>query len=136
MGGCLHNATWTEAEARCRQYGARLCTQRELPVNHRSGCGHDAELVWVWEQCEHTYSEEHRVAVRFRSAMAPFHSDMRRGLDELTAHRDETRALLKRLAGWLGEDPNQANPDAILKVCADFIDTAIGCGTVPEESDE
>ena len=81
-------------------------------------------------------AEEHRVAVRFRSAMAPFHSDMRRGLDELTAHRDETRALLKRLAGWLGEDPNQANPDAILKVCADFIDTAIGCGTVPEESDE
>ena len=62
MGGCLHSATWTQAEARCRQYCARLCTLAELPVNHRSGCGHDAEFVWVWEQCEHSYAQAHRVA--------------------------------------------------------------------------
>ena len=53
MGGCLHEATWLEAEGRCRQYGARLCTRNELQVNQRSGCGHDAEYVWVWEECEH-----------------------------------------------------------------------------------
>ena len=41
MGGCLNSATWTEAEARCRQYGARLCTRAELPVQHRGGCGHE-----------------------------------------------------------------------------------------------
>ena len=62
MGGCMHSATWLQAEARCRQYGARLCTLRELPVNRRSGCGHDAEYVWVWDQCEHAYTQEHRVA--------------------------------------------------------------------------
>ena len=53
MGGCMHSATWLQAEARCRQYGARLCTRRELPVNERSGCGHDAEYVWVWDECAH-----------------------------------------------------------------------------------
>ena len=64
MGGCLHSATWSEAEARCRQYGARLCTRQELPVNQRSGCGHDAEYVWVWEQCEHNSTQQYRVATR------------------------------------------------------------------------
>ena len=53
MGGCLHEATWLQAEARCRQYGARLCTRHELPVNQRSGCGHDSEYVWAWEECAH-----------------------------------------------------------------------------------
>ena len=53
MGGCLHNATWLQAEARCRQYGARLCTRAELPVNQNSGCGHDAEYVWTWDECAH-----------------------------------------------------------------------------------
>ena len=79
--------------------------------------------------------DEHVAAVRFRAAMAPFHAEMRTGLDELTARRDETRTLLKRLAGWLGEDPNQANPDAILKVCADLVDTATACAAVPAEDD-
>ena len=59
IGGCLHEATWTEAEARCRQHGARLCTRAELPVNQRSGCGHDAELVWVWEECNHQPAPEY-----------------------------------------------------------------------------
>ena len=77
--------------------------------------------------------EERQVALRFRSAMAPFHTDMRRGLDALTAHRDETKTLLKRLAAWLGEDPNRANPNSILKVCADLIDTAIACARVSAE---
>ena len=80
--------------------------------------------------------EEQQIATRFRTAMAQFHTDMRTGLGELTAHRDETRALLKSLAAWLGEDPNQANPDHILKVCADLVDTALACAPVPEEEDE
>ena len=50
----MHSATWFEARDRCNQYGARLCTRRELQVNKNSGCGHDAELVWVWEACEHS----------------------------------------------------------------------------------
>ena len=62
IGGCLHEATWSQAEARCRQYGARLCTWRELAVNKNSGCGHDAEYVWVWEECKHDGAGEHRVA--------------------------------------------------------------------------
>ena len=59
----MHNATWADAEARCRQYGARLCTRAELPVNKNSGCGHDAELVWVWEQCDHSVAPEYVCAV-------------------------------------------------------------------------
>ena len=62
MGGCLHSATWHEALARCNEHGARLCTRAELPVNERSGCGHDAELVWVWEACDHSGSSQHHVA--------------------------------------------------------------------------
>lgn len=53
MGGCTHNSTWHEAESQCRQHGARLCTRQELVVNKNSGCGHDAEFVWVWESCNH-----------------------------------------------------------------------------------
>ena len=34
---------------RCSPVHARA----ELPVNKNSGCGHDAELVWVWEECDH-----------------------------------------------------------------------------------
>lgn len=80
--------------------------------------------------------EEQQIAQRFRAAMAPFHVEMRDGLDGLTTHRDETRALLKRLASWLGEDPNQANPDQILKVCADLVDTALKCAPVPTDDEE
>jgi hypothetical protein len=58
IGGCLHNATWIEANRRCREHGARLCTRQELAINKNSGCGHDAELVWVWEQCGHPPESE------------------------------------------------------------------------------
>merc|ERR1739841_181755 len=53
MGGCLHNATWDEALARCSLYGARLCTRVELPAVRGGGCGHDEALVWVWDECRH-----------------------------------------------------------------------------------
>ena len=52
------------------------------------------------------------------------------------ARRDETRDLLKRLASWLGEDPNVANPDQILKACADLVETAIACARLPPEEEE
>ena len=53
MGGCLHNATWEEALARCNLHGARLCTRMELPAVRGGGCGHDEALVWVWDECQH-----------------------------------------------------------------------------------
>ena len=62
MGGCLHAATWEQAEARCRLYGARLCTLSELPVNNYGGCGHDYEYVWVWESCDHSHPHQHHTA--------------------------------------------------------------------------
>ena len=62
MGGCLHNATWSQALARCNEYGARLCTRHELQVNTNSGCGHDSELVWVWEACDHSSPHSTHVA--------------------------------------------------------------------------
>ena len=62
MGGCLHNATWDEALARCNEYGARLCTRVELPAVRGGGCGHDEALVWVWDSCAHPGA--YHVAVR------------------------------------------------------------------------
>eukprot|EP00964_Phaeocystis_antarctica_P164460 scaffold142597_cov127-Phaeocystis_antarctica.AAC.1 len=53
MGGCLYNATWDEALARCNLHGARVCTREELPAARGSGCGHDEALVWVWDECQH-----------------------------------------------------------------------------------
>ena len=64
MGGCLHSATWDEALARCNAYGARLCTLIELPVNQNSGCGHDDELVWVWNECDHSSLTPRHVAAQ------------------------------------------------------------------------
>eukprot|EP00964_Phaeocystis_antarctica_P105461 scaffold70469_cov79-Phaeocystis_antarctica.AAC.1 len=53
MGGCLYNATWDEALARCNLHGARLCTRVELPAVRHGGCGHDEALVWAWDECQH-----------------------------------------------------------------------------------
>ena len=64
MGGCLHSATWAEALARCNAYGARLCTVIELPINQNSGCGHDDELVWVWNECDHASATSRHVAAQ------------------------------------------------------------------------
>ena len=62
MGGCFPNATWVQAEARCRQYGARLCTLAELPAARHTGCGFDEAYVWVWESCDHG-TEEHDMSM-------------------------------------------------------------------------
>ena len=62
MGGCLNAATWRQANARCRQFGARLCTLSELPVTRHTGCGHDEEYVWVHEPCDHENEVPHWVA--------------------------------------------------------------------------
>ena len=62
MGGCFPNATWVQAEARCRQYGARLCTLAELPAARHTGCGFDEAYVWVWESCNHG-TEEHDMSM-------------------------------------------------------------------------
>ena len=74
--------------------------------------------------------------MRFRSAMTPFLAALRGGLDELTRLRDETKALLRQLATWLGEDANLANPDTFLKACADLIDVAVASAPVPTEDDD
>lgn len=59
----MPSATWQQAEGRCTQYGARLCTHAELPVTRGGGCGHDDDLVWVWDECNHGLGSQ-RVAVR------------------------------------------------------------------------
>ena len=48
LGSCSELATFAEAEARCADAGARLCTAEELESNCASGtgCGYDSELVW------------------------------------------------------------------------------------------
>ena len=80
--------------------------------------------------------EEAMLMRRFRRAMAPFHTSIEAGLQALEARRDETRALLRQLAEWLGEDPNSANPDAILRQCADLVDTALANAAAPEDAPE
>jgi hypothetical protein len=81
--------------------------------------------------------DEHqrRVVLRFRAEMEPFLVGMRRGLEGLRSIRDETKALLHQLASWLGEDPNQANPDQLLKACADLVDAATAHAAEEPESD-
>ena len=54
MGGCLMSATWQQAEDRCLQHGARLCTQEELPATQGTGCGQDEAYVWTWNACRHS----------------------------------------------------------------------------------
>ena len=61
MGGCLHNATWMAANAGA---GTVLQLRVQLSFQKQSGCGHDAELVWAWEECDHdSTAGEYRVAV-------------------------------------------------------------------------
>ena len=57
----MHSVTWAAANAHCTDHGVRLCTLSELPVNKGIGCGHDDEMVWVWEPCSHGSSGEHHV---------------------------------------------------------------------------
>jgi hypothetical protein len=79
--------------------------------------------------------DQRRVVLRFRAEMEPFLVGMRRGLEGLRSIRDETKALLHQLASWLGEDPNQANPDQLLKACADLVDAATAHAAEEPESD-
>ena len=81
-------------------------------------------------------TEEQVVAARFRQAISPFYAEIQHGLEELTLTRDETKALLRRLASWLGEDPAKADADAILKACADLVDVAKACAPPPVDEDD
>ena len=63
---------------------------------------------------------EQLVGQRFRLAMGGFHEEMQQRLASLTAQQDETKGLLRKLAIFFGEDPNQTNPDAILRSCAEM----------------
>ena len=76
--------------------------------------------------------DEQQLALRFRWVMEPFLIEMRSGLTELTTRRAETSALLRKLAVWLGEDPAQANPDAMLTACAELVDTATAMAIRPD----
>ena len=57
MGGCLRNATWPEANARCQQYGARLCSLAELSATANTGCNYDTtkDVVWTSDSCSVGY---------------------------------------------------------------------------------
>ena len=64
---------------------------------------------------------ERLVGQRFRQAMVGFHEEMQQRAAALDAEQDETTAMLRKLATFFGEDPNQANPDAILRSCAELV---------------
>ena len=57
MGGCLRSATWLEANGRCEQYGARLCSLGELSATANTGCNYDTtkDIVWTSEACPAGY---------------------------------------------------------------------------------
>jgi len=59
---------------------------------------------------------------RFRRAMEGFHQSSQQGLEALTAQQEDTKALLRKLANFFGEDPNVAKPDMILGRVADLLD--------------
>ena len=80
--------------------------------------------------------DEAKVAMRFRASMSPFLDALRGGLASLTALRDETKALLRKLAVWLGEDASTANPDTFLRTCAELIDVAIAVAPPPPDPDD
>ena len=63
---------------------------------------------------------EQLIGQRFRQAMGGFHAEMGQRLASLTALQEETTGLLRKLATFFGEDPNQAKPDAILRSCAEI----------------
>ena len=65
--------------------------------------------------------------------MEPFLGQMRAELVSVSTRRDEAKDLLRQLAGWLGEDPNAANPDAMLKTLADLVDTAVAVAPKPAD---
>ena len=46
--GCVHSATYDEAEAYCSNAGGRLCTAAELLADctRGSGCSHDNDYIW------------------------------------------------------------------------------------------
>ena len=62
-----------------------------------------------------------RESSRF-SAMEGFHQSSQQGLEALTAQQEDTKALLRKLANFFGEDPNVAKPDMILGRVADLLD--------------
>ena len=64
MGGCLTSATWLQAQQRCSEYGARLCSRNELMAAEGTGCGIDGELIWTWDECGHGTPGNQRVAAR------------------------------------------------------------------------
>ena len=55
-------------------------------------------------------------------AMEGFHQSSQQGLEALTAQQEDTKALLRKLANFFGEDPNVAKPDMILGRVADLLD--------------
>jgi|TARA_B100000768_G_scaffold130579_1_gene121200 hypothetical protein len=54
--------------------------------------------------------------------MEGFHQSSQQGLEALTAQQEDTKALLRKLANFFGEDPNVAKPDMILGRVADLLD--------------
>ena len=78
--------------------------------------------------------EEQLVALRFRQAMGHFSEEVQRDLDDLVGTREEVKNVLTRLASWLGESAATADADAILRACADLVDTAVACAPRPAPS--
>lgn len=61
------------------------------------------------------------MARRFRRAVGGFHQQVQQGLDALTAQQEDSKALLRKLANFFGEDPNVAKPDMIIGRVADVL---------------
>ena len=69
--------------------------------------------------------------------MEGFHQSSQQGLEALTAQQEDTKALLRKLANFFGEDPNVAKPDMILGRVADLLDKLSGASeAVPSRSQD
>ena len=68
MGGCLSYATYSEAVARCDQYGARLCNVQEQAVVAGTGCGYDSDKVKVWAAASCGLGATHHLVMLSRKA--------------------------------------------------------------------
>ena len=71
---------------------------------------------------------EQQLAQRFRSAAGAAHAAVAAGLAALGEKQEEVKATLRRLAAFVGEDPNKADPDAIFRAARQLLEDAAAQG--------
>ena len=89
----------------------------DLRVERRVRRRHDAPV-----------HHEQQLAQRFRSAAGAAHAAVAAGLAALGEKQEEVKATLRRLAAFVGEDPNKADPDAIFRAARQLLEDAAAQG--------